>query len=111
MAHTKIVTCCYCGTRAALVLNKERHELVCSSCGAPLHDLKMMRADAAKPKAAKHKPAKPHKSERDRGQPSDLAALYAATKGKKKSYKKKRKKGFAARFFDEAFDVIEDIFD
>ena len=34
---TKIATCCYCGTRAALVLTgKHRHELSCSGCGAPL---------------------------------------------------------------------------
>ena len=49
MPHSaKIATCCYCGTRAALVLRGEgRHELACSSCGAPLHELKMLRADAA----------------------------------------------------------------
>ena len=41
----KIATCCYCGTRAALVLTgRDRHELACSSCGAPLHDLKMLKA-------------------------------------------------------------------
>jgi hypothetical protein len=32
----KIATCCYFGTRAALVLDRARHELACSSCGAPL---------------------------------------------------------------------------
>ena len=37
MKHgTKVATCCYCGTKAALVLRGEkRHELTCSSCGAP----------------------------------------------------------------------------
>ncbi|AZQ67993.1 hypothetical protein EF888_13125 [Silicimonas algicola] len=50
----KIATCCYCGTRAALVLRGEgRHELACSTCGAPLHELKMLRADPARPK---HRP-------------------------------------------------------
>ena len=45
MTAEKIVTCCYCGTRAALVLRgRDRHELTCSACGAPLHDLKMLRA-------------------------------------------------------------------
>ena len=40
----KIATCCYCGTRAALILRgKERHELACSTCGAPLHEMKMLR--------------------------------------------------------------------
>ena len=45
---TKIATCCYCGTRAALVLKgRERHELACSACGAPLRELKMLKAPAA----------------------------------------------------------------
>ena len=39
---TKIATCCYCGTRAALVLDRARHELTCAQCGAPLHNLKML---------------------------------------------------------------------
>lgn len=36
MTHgTKVATCCYCGTKAALVLRGEkRHELTCSSRGA-----------------------------------------------------------------------------
>jgi hypothetical protein len=43
MPAQKIATCCYCGTRAALVLRgNDRHELSCSSCGAPLHNLKML---------------------------------------------------------------------
>ncbi|MDJ0822410.1 MAG: hypothetical protein QNJ09_11465 [Paracoccaceae bacterium] len=49
---TKIATCCYCGARTALVLRgKERHELSCASCGAPLHDMKMLRADKVVPEA------------------------------------------------------------
>ena len=49
MAYEKIATCCYCGTRAALVLRgSKRHELACSSCGAPLHDLKRLPATNAK---------------------------------------------------------------
>ena len=55
MPNTKIATCCYCGARAALVLNKAQHELSCASCGAPLHDLKMLRADAVN--VAAHAPA------------------------------------------------------
>ena len=43
----KIATCCYCGTRAALVLTGEvRHELACASCGAPLHDIRLARTAA-----------------------------------------------------------------
>ena len=60
MQGTKIATCCYCGTRAALVLRGEtRHELSCSACGAPLHNLKMMPKAPGAPRA---KPAKKRKT-------------------------------------------------
>lgn len=89
---TKIATCCYCGTRAALVLKgKQRHELSCSSCGAPLHDLKMVpkrKLCNDKPKRDSYKTATAYKSK-----------------------KKKKKKGIFARVIDEAWDVVEDIFD
>ena len=93
---SKIVTCCYCGTRAALVLKgKERHELACSSCGAPLHDLKML------------KPL--------RKQDSELVgrARVAAPQRevRKKRKPKKKRKGLFSKVMEEAFDVIEDIFD
>lgn len=43
MVAQKIATCCYCGTKAALVLRgKDSYELNCGSCGAPLHDLKRL---------------------------------------------------------------------
>ena len=43
MVAQKIATCCYCCTKAALVLRgKDNHELSCGSCGAPLHDLKRL---------------------------------------------------------------------
>lgn len=99
--HTtnKIATCCYCGTRAALVLSgRERHELACSACGAPLHDLKMLKSE--------------HPGHRD---------LVRAPKGRgyreperkkpfKKKSKKKKRAGFAD-WFEDAFDLLEDIFD
>ncbi|WP_424986115.1 hypothetical protein [Microbulbifer sp. S227A] len=94
MPHpTKIATCCYCGTRAALVLAGDvRHELACSACGAPLHDLKMLRRDRGKDRdLTPRKPAKP-------------------TKPRKPKSRKKRK-GVLSKLFDEAFDAIEDIFD
>jgi DNA-directed RNA polymerase subunit RPC12/RpoP len=38
---TRIATCSYCGTRALLSLRgRDRHELACSFCGAPLHLMK-----------------------------------------------------------------------
>ncbi|MFY2825865.1 hypothetical protein [Ruegeria sp. MALMAid1280] len=89
---SKIATCCYCGTRAALVLKgKQRHELSCSSCGAPLHDLKMV------PK----RKLSEGKAKRDT----------ANAAGYRKKKKPKKKKTMFSRVFDEAWDVIEDIFD
>lgn len=103
----KIATCCYCGTRAALVLSGDvRHELACASCGAPLHDMKMFPgAEASHGKAQpKASAAKPRASapellwETPRRQPP-------RPKGKK------LRKSLGRRFLKEAFDAIEDIFD
>jgi hypothetical protein len=87
---SKIATCCYCGTRAALVLKgQQRHELSCSSCGAPLHDLKMV-----------------PKRKLTEGKARRNAANVVV-----KKKKQKKKKSMFSRVFDEAWDVIEDIFD
>lgn len=95
---TKIATCCYCGTRAALVLRgKDRHELSCSGCGAPLHDLKSLRKDKSGDRELlRHRPMDKPMSEKAR---------------KPKKSKKKRPMRRFASFLDDAFDVIEDIFD
>ena len=85
----KLVTCCYCGARTVLVLDKSRHELACANCGAPLHDLKML------PKKAKGKA--------ERVKPS---AVRQVSKPVKKSKKKKLKS-----WLSEAFDLLEDIID
>lgn len=96
MPATKVATCNYCGTRAALVLTgRERHELACASCGAPLHDLKML----PKAKAQVETPRGPYVAYDDkRRKPS-------------KKYKKKKKKSIKSRFWDEAKDLLDDIFD
>ncbi|MEM9009778.1 MAG: hypothetical protein AAGE18_01020 [Pseudomonadota bacterium] len=89
---TKIATCCYCGTRAALVLDKGRHELACSACGAPLHSLKQIpsgRAEGAKPSPRPKKRA----PEYERRRP-----------------KKRKRKSFFDRL-EDVWDEIEDIFD
>ncbi|MGV6805225.1 MAG: hypothetical protein ACWA49_13575 [Ruegeria sp.] len=86
----KIATCCYCGTRAALVLKgRQRHELSCSSCGAPLHDLKML----PRKKFSDPQPRKPVQSRAPQKKP------------------RRKKKGLFTRVLDEAWDVIEDVFD
>jgi hypothetical protein len=99
MPQRKIATCCYCGTRAALVLTgTTRHELACSSCGAPLHDLKMLRSD--------------HVQDRTRVKPSPLHDWQGAGATARRPKKPpKRRKSFGRRFFEEAVDLIEDIFD
>ena len=107
---TKIATCCYCGTRAALVFNgKNRHELSCSSCGAPLHDMKMLRADAvqtpgATPVGQANRPV-------SRQQAVESPSGWSRKSERFGKKKKKKRKTLAKRFFEEAFDVIEDIFD
>lgn len=86
----KIATCCYCGTKAALALRgKHQHELSCSNCGAPLHEMKMMPIHPAKPvKSAPHRPVK-----------------------SKKKRKIKRRPPIHRRIFAEIIDEIEDLFD
>nr|WP_217355705.1 hypothetical protein [Ruegeria arenilitoris] len=69
---------------------RQRHELSCSSCGAPLHNLKMIPVKKASNPQPRHS--------------------IPMQKPKKKSYKK-RKKGLFSRVLDEAWDVIEDVFD
>ena len=101
----KIATCCYCGTRAALKLGGSvQHELACSSCGAPLHDLKMMpvqrRADAdvhySKP--LKQKKSKNHSK-------YDHKDYYRVKNLKKKKSKKRKSWG------EKLFDGVDNLFD
>ena len=111
MAHgTKIATCCYCGTRAALVLRGEnRHELSCAACGAPLHDMKMLRTESVQTPVSTRdfNPSRPKKKERKAG----VTPLPVWERKSGHSRKKKKRKTFTKRFFEEAFDVLEDIFD
>lgn len=61
----------------------------CSSCGAPLHNLKMMpKAKLNERPKQKYKPAR-----------------------KPEKQKKRKKKGLFSRVLDEAWDAIEDVFD
>jgi hypothetical protein len=115
---TKIATCSYCGTRAALEFDGRRHELVCTACGAPLHELKALRADAVEPEA--HRPPAPGAKGRRRdgrrvapAPPAEVrgpapARVPPKALGKKK--KRKRKSVFR-KALSEVVDAIEDIFD
>lgn len=93
----KIATCCYCGTRAALSLSGEtRHELACSNCGAPLHEMKMLRSDAEKTRNASRPISVREKSPKH---------------DSRKRKKKKKSKSLSRRFMEEMFDSAEDLFD
>lgn len=103
MPAQKIATCCYCGTRAALVLRGEhRHELACSSCGAPLHNLKMLPTGASRGTARAATPTRPTPKPVHPKQPHPKP---------KKVKKRKKRKGFLRDLMEEAWDVVEDIFD
>lgn len=68
-----------------------KHELSCSGCGAPLHDLKRMPVQRdPMPKANYH-----------------TSPSYTPKKKKKSKNKYKKRKSL----FAEAFDILEDIFD
>ena len=99
MTVSKIATCCYCGTRATLVLTgKVRHELACSNCGAPLHDLKMLRADHSGPREL----VKPWRTRERSNAPVKPDASERRRKGK-------RRKGRGRRFLEKAWDIVEDV--
>ncbi len=100
MPHsTKIATCCYCGTRAALAFaGGERHELACSSCGAPLHELKKLPLDA--------------RGERELVKPSQIRGDRRKTKGHRAPKKTSKKRGrFKRSIFDTLADTAEDLLD
>ena len=101
MGATKIATCCYCGTKAALVLRgKDRHELTCSNCGAPLRALKML----------------PVHSDRSTGPAAPLArpTLGAHRHPERqvcRPKKRSNKKGLGRRMLSGLWDVLEDVVD
>ena len=83
-------------------LDQARHELACASCGAPLHDLKMIPVKQAPRPAVTHQKVVSHPKPVARKTP------------KKSKPIKRRKSWFGERFKDLAedlFDVVEDIFD
>ncbi|WP_417743527.1 hypothetical protein [Salipiger sp.] len=104
MPNTKIATCCYCGTRAALVLDRGRHELACSSCGAPLHELKQLRTAAVDRDAPRNRPGAS-------GSVSSEKEAKARAKALRKAQKKRRKKSVGRKAAKGLFDLLEDIFD
>ena len=74
-----------------------QHTLSCGACGAPLRNLKMLPVTVPAPK-----PAISH-------QPRPAKPAYA--KPSKPSKKRKKRKSLFRKFAEEAFDLVEDIFD
>ncbi len=104
--QTKIATCSYCGSRQTLQLSaRNGHELACGSCGAPLHEMKWLKADrdTSKAKRSPRKPA-PHGYPGAHGRQEDHP-------DPRKRKRRKKRKGLFREVFEEAFDVLEDIFD
>ena len=110
MPATKVATCTYCGTRAALVLTGEtRHELACASCGAPLHDLKHLpsrRGGATAPAATPARPAR--KTARV---PDEITGAHRKRRRPARAKRGKRRGSMGRKVLSELFDVVEDIFD
>lgn len=97
--RTKIATCSYCGARTMLVPTaREGHELACASCGAPIHELKWLKSPAQKTKRPKAAPAQVAFQDYDRPVRKDKR-------------RKKRRKPTWKKALEEAFDLVEDIFD
>lgn len=103
----KIATCCYCGARSVLVLNRARHELGCSSCGAPLHDMKFMPVspEASEKRAACVQKPSPYR-QRNRKRPDEDHRYDYRRKDKRR-----KSKPLSRKIFEELWDVVEDIFD
>ena len=107
----KIATCCYCGTRSVLVLDKARHELTCGACGAPLHDMKFMPKKAEKKekrKSAAPVPSMPYPTTA----PRDRGPVYQRPwQDDPRRKRKKKRKPMFRRMLEELWDEVEDIFD
>ena len=103
----KIATCCYCGTRAVLVLDRGRHELACSACGAPLHEMKAMPVARTAPQKRAACIAAPVRPKPRPRRYSDDDNHY---RGYRKEKRRKRKP-VSRWVLEELWDVVEDIFD
>lgn len=93
----KIATCCYCGTRAALILDAGHHGLQCTSCGAPIRNLRHLPRSDEPP--AGRKP----------GKGGDKGMAKAKAKGPGKLRKRAKKK--VRSLMGEVFDGLDDLFD
>lgn len=104
----RIATCCYCGTRAALVLRgRDRQELSCASCGAPLTRLRAIPVTQQTAAPVVTHSAAPM----TRRKPVSGPCRAAAPRPDQDRYPRKRRKPALSRWMEEIRDVIEDVFD
>ena len=98
--NTKIATCCYCGRRQTLTFTaRDGHELACGACGAPIHEMKWLKPPEKRSKAKRSpQQAAPH-------------GFGLPERELKSRRKKKKRTPLWKKAMEEAFDVIEDIFD
>ncbi len=79
-----------------LRVDRARHALSCASCGAPLRNFKALPVQQSEPQAVSHQPApyyvKPRKVEKRRRKPV-------------------RAGRWLRKLAEEAFDLVEDVFD
>ena len=109
MPTTKIATCCYCGTRAALVLKgRDRHSLACASCGAPLNNLKKIKSHAVD--AASHQTPTSRRKGKRRDAPLDDTRDKKVLRKPRKNKKTRLRKAFGD-VFDDVFEEVFDLFD
>jgi len=109
---TKITTCCEWGARAALVVGgKERNELSCSGCGAPIHVMKRVASEAPPPPSRTQPHARAEKRKAVSHRPEPKSFRPAKPDKYDKPRKRKKRKSMLKWVLEEAKDVIEDIFD
>lgn len=89
----------------ALTLDTGRHALACATCGAPLKDLKALPVKKPERPAISHPPVLRQFANQAR------TAGKMAEKPRKKAKKGKRRKSLFTRLAEEAFDLVEEIFD
>lgn len=110
----KIATCCYCGTRAALILRgDDRHELSCAACGAPLREMKAVPCETkargkARPGLARRPAPHPYDLRYEDNEVRRRAEYEAARQPMRR---RKKRKPLFRKALEEIWDVVEDILD
>lgn len=107
----KIATCCYCGTRATLRLDKARHELACAACGAPLRQMKALPSHEAAPGRYPGPPAAPHRPVRPVERKKACKSRDSGKRGCHSPERRKRRKGLKETIWAGLWNVAEEIFD